>query len=246
MGNLLYPNARFVHFDSKPQVVMGGNRSADCYLQCDARRGIEALDSLLAKRSVKLTGFRTPEVKKKLIDHFADNTEFDVEPGTVDPREVCLLLDEMLPTDVALVSGTGMSAAFSVMNFNRPRRPILLARVFSCIGQGLPTTMGAMAATGNKPTLLMDGDAGFMMHFSDFDTVVRYNMPLLAVVLNDQALGSEYQKMRAHNMKAELSIIPTPDLGAVAKAYGGRGRLARSIDELRVAATEWLANLARW
>ena len=86
-----------------------------------------------------------------------------------------------------------------------------------------------------------NGDASFMMHFSDFDTAVRYKMPLLVVVLNDQALGSEYQKMRAHNMKAELSIIPTPDLGAVAAAYGGRGRLARSVDEVRVAAAEWVA-----
>ena len=47
--------------------------------------------------------------------------------------------------------------------------------------------------------------------------------------------------MVAHKMKAELSTIPTPDLGAVATAFGGRGRLARSIDEVRAAAAEWVA-----
>jgi len=81
-----------------------------------------------------------------------------------------------------------------------------------------------------------------MMHISDFDTAVRYNMPVLTVVLNDQALGSEYQKMVVHKMNAELSAIPTPNIGEIAKSMGGRGALATSVDEVRKAAAEWVAN----
>ena len=241
MGNLLYPNARYVHLDSKPHVRMGGGRSADCYVQADARAAVEDLESLLAKRSVKLTGYRTPEVKKSLARHFEDRTEFPIDPGTVDPREVCLALDEIVPTNIALLMGSGASNGFTTMLCNRPRPMVQAAQFFGCIGQMLPTAMGTILATGNKPVLLIDGDASTMMHLADFDTAVRYDMPLLLVVLNDQALGSEYHKMQAHHMKAELAPIPTPDLGAVARAFGGRGRLARSIDEVRAAAAEWLA-----
>ncbi len=42
-------------------------------------------------------------------------------------------------------------------------------------------------------------------------------------------------------MKSELANIPMPDLGAVGVAFGGRGRMARNMDELRAAAQEWLA-----
>jgi acetolactate synthase I/II/III large subunit len=42
-------------------------------------------------------------------------------------------------------------------------------------------------------------------------------------------------------MKADLATVPTPDLGAVATAFGGRGRLARSAEEVRAAAAEWVA-----
>jgi thiamine pyrophosphate-dependent acetolactate synthase large subunit-like protein len=80
-----------------------------------------------------------------------------------------------------------------------------------------------------------------MMHLAEFETMVRYNMPLLIVVMNNEALGSEYYKLDAHKMKAELATIPTPDLGAVAKAFGGRGRLARSAEDVRAAAAEWVA-----
>jgi thiamine pyrophosphate-dependent acetolactate synthase large subunit-like protein len=159
----------------------------------------------------------------------------------VDPRQVCLTLDELIPSDVGLVMGSGASTGFTTMLFNR-RRPMMLAgHWFGCIGQMLPAAIGAVVANGNKPALLVDGDASFMMHIAEFETAARYNLPLLVVVLNDQALGSEYHKFRSTDHKAELATIPTPDLGAVATAFGGRGRLARSIDDVRAAAADWLA-----
>jgi acetolactate synthase-1/2/3 large subunit len=147
-----------------------------------------------------------------------------------------------VPGSIGLLTGSGASAGFSTVTFQRPRPFLHAAQFFGCIGQMLPAAMGMCVATGNKPTLLVDGDASTMMHISDFDTAVRYKMPLLAVVLNDQALGSEYHKMRAHKMKAELSTIPTPNIGEIAKAMGGRGRLATTVEEVRAAAAEWVAN----
>ena len=234
----LYPNARYVHLDSKPHVMMGGGRAADCYIQSDARTGVEALESLLAKRSVKMTGYRTPEVKGRLADNFADRTEFPIEPGCVDPRQVCLALDEIVPTNISLSTSSGAGAGFTNMLFNRPRPLVLASHFFGCIGQMLPAAMGAIVATGNKPMLLVDGDASIMMHLADFDTAVRYDLPLLAVVLNDQALGQERHHMGAARLKVELANIPTPDLGAVATAFGARGRLVRSGDEGRAAAAQ--------
>ncbi len=117
----LYPNARFVHLDSKPHLVMSGGRSADCYVQTDAKAGVEALENALAKRSVKMTGFRTGEVKQQLAAQHVDRTEFPIEPGAVDPREICLALDEMLPPEIGVVTGSGATAGFSNMLFNKPR-----------------------------------------------------------------------------------------------------------------------------
>src|SRR5712691_5673065 len=238
----LYPNARYIHLDSSPHLLIGGGKAADCYIHTDARLGVEALDALLAARSFSSTGYRTPEVKQRLVNHFTDSAEFPIEADRVDPREVCLALDAALPTDVQLVMGSGASTGFTTMLFNRPGRRVLAGHFFGCIGQMLPAAMGALVAGGNKPTLLVDGDASIMMHLAELETAVRHNMPLLVTVLNDQALGSEYHKMRAHNMQADLATISTPDLGAVARSFGGRGRLATTIEHVREAAAEWLAN----
>ncbi len=241
-GGYLFPNAKYIQVDNKPHVLMGGGRAADCYIHADARLGVERLDALLASRGYSSAGYRTPEVKQRLVNHYADTAEFPIEADRVDPREVCLTLDETLPADVQLVMGSGASTGFTTMLFNRPRAFTLAGHWFGCIGQMLPAAMGTVVATGNKPTLLVDGDASLMMHLAELETAVRYDMPLLVTVLNDQALGSEYHKMKSHNMQAELATIPTPDLGEVCRAFGGRGRLATTVEHVRDAAQEWLAN----
>jgi thiamine pyrophosphate-dependent acetolactate synthase large subunit-like protein len=238
----LYPNARFIQIDNKPHVLMGGGKPADCFVQADARLGVEGLEALLAARSVSGTGYRTPEVKERLANHFADTAEFPIEDDRVDPREVCIALDQALPVNVQLVMGSGASTGFTTMLFNQPGRRVVAGHFFGCIGQMLPAAMGAIVAKGNQPTVLVDGDASTIMHLAEIETAVRYDMPLLLTVLNDQALGSEYHKMMAQDRQADLATIPTPDLGAVARSFGGRGCLATNVAEVKQAAADWLAN----
>ena len=238
----LYPNAKFVHMDVKPHLVMSGGRAADCYVQTDAKAGVEALEAELAKRQVKMTGHRTSEVKKLLQARNVDRTEFPIEADHVDAREIIHTLDEMLPPEIGVITGSGATAGFSNMLFNRPRSLVLPGHFFGCIGQMLPAAMGVVVASGNKPHVLCDGDASVMMHLAEFETAVRYKMPLMVVCLNNQALGSEYYKLDAHKMKADLSVVPTPDLGAVGKAFGGRGKQVTKVEDLRAVTQEFLAN----
>jgi thiamine pyrophosphate-dependent acetolactate synthase large subunit-like protein len=80
-----------------------------------------------------------------------------------------------------------------------------------------------------------------MMHLAEFETAVRYGVPVLVVVMNDEALGAELHKSVADGLDPALTRISTPDLGAVGVALGGRGALVRSIDELRAAVSDFVA-----
>jgi acetolactate synthase I/II/III large subunit len=237
----LYSNAKFIHLDPKPHVLLGNGRSADCYVQTDAKEGLEALDALLEKRGYKSMGYRTGSTLERLSNMYEDRTEFKIEPGTIDPREVARAVDELVPGDMGMFIGSGAQSAMTTMNTRKPRPYVHNSGFFGCIGQMFPTAMGAMFAEGNKPAVLVDGDASTMMHLSDFDTLVRYNMPLLIVVQNDEALGSEYHKLRAHDMDPETSAIKSPDMGAIARAWGARGCLARNIEDVRKGVQEWVS-----
>jgi acetolactate synthase-1/2/3 large subunit len=237
----LYPKAKYVQIDAKPHVVMAGGRSADCYVQADGKSGVEALEKLLEQQSFKNVGYRTPDVRKQLAGQYEDRKEYPLEPGTVDPREVVRILEQTVPANMSLFTGSGATAGFANIMMSRARPLVLPSHFFGCIGQMMPAAMGAVVATGNKPAMLVDGDASVMMHLAEFETMVRYNMPLLIVVMNNEALGSEYYKLDVHKMKKELSVITTPNLGAVAMAFGGKGRQVRTPEEMQAAATEWVA-----
>ena len=129
--------------------------------------------------------------------------------------------------------GSGHQIRFPTMLLRRQRRFVVAQHHFGCIGQGLTTAIGAVLATGGRPAFVVEGDAGLMMHLAEFETAVRYELPLLVVAMNDQALGAEYHKSVAVGLAPELSLIPTPDLGAVGRALGGRGALVRTIGDLR-------------
>lgn len=237
----LFPNARHVWLDIARHRTLSDGRPADCYVQCDARTGLEQLNALLAERSFHATGYRTDEVRRRLADAYDDPAEFDVRPDTVDPRDVCRVLDEMIPEDIALILGSGQQIRFPTMLMRRRRPYVLAQHHFGCIGQGLTVAMGAVIASGKKPAFLLEGDGGFMMHLAEFETAVRYRLPLLAVVMNDQQLGAEYHKSVAIGLDGELARVSTPDLGAVGVALGGRGSVVRTIDELRDAVDAFVA-----
>lgn len=238
----LYPGAKFIQIDAKPHVVMGDGRSADVFVHSDATLGVQELQRVLDNRGVHNTGYRTPEVKERLTVAFEDNEPYELEPNTVDPRDLCRILDEKIPPEIGLVIGGGQNICFSTILMTRKRRMLLANQHFGCIGQGLTTAIGAMVATQDKPAFLVEGDAGFMMHLPEFETAVRYGLPILVVLFNDQLLGAEYHKAVAKGLNADLARITTPDLGAVGRALGGHGTLVTELDTLRTAIDEYVAD----
>jgi acetolactate synthase-1/2/3 large subunit len=237
----MFPNARYVQIDLKPSIVMGNGKRADCYLQGDARLTVEALDRLLADEGVSSTGFRTPQVRAMLSEYDPDPREFEIEPGTVDPRRAAAILDESLPSEVGVVHGTGHCSGITALFMRKPRSLTWCINTFGCIGQAVPNAIGAAVALGGAPLAVVDGDAGTLMHIAELDTTAQLGVKLLIAVLNDQALGAEYQKFVARGMETRAAAISTPDLGAVARAFGCRGRLVRTLDEVKAGVDEFLA-----
>jgi acetolactate synthase-1/2/3 large subunit len=241
----LYPQATFIQVDPRPHAVMGGRRAADCYVQADATLALTALNQQLNDRSVTSNGYQTEETRTRLATAWDDRKDYEIPAGTMDPRAAVRVLEDTLPAKIGMVLGGGQQNHFGIMHANRQRDWLLPNLHFACLGQGLTTAMGASIAMGNRPTYLMEGDAGFMMHLAEFETAVRYGVPVMVNIFNDEGFGAEYHH---YNGKADVNIemvaIPSPDLGAVGVALGGRGALVRSADELERVAREFAANPA--
>ncbi|MFI6347122.1 thiamine pyrophosphate-binding protein [Streptomyces sp. NPDC050560] len=237
----LFPDARYVQIDTAPHVVMGNGRVADAYVQADAVPGLAALTAGLAGRGVQLEGFHTDEVHRRLTAPLIDPAEYRGGHGLLDPREAIAVLDEELPGEIGLVLGSGHQTDFGTMLFQRSREVTSNYGMFGAIGQAPLLTIGTVVASGGKPAFVVEGDASFLMHLSEFETACRYDLPVLVVVMNDEGLGAEYHKAQAKGLDPQLAVIPTPDLGAVARSLGGAGATVRTTGELRAALAEYVA-----
>jgi thiamine pyrophosphate-dependent acetolactate synthase large subunit-like protein len=83
------------------------------------------------------------------------------------------------------------------------------------------------------PTVLVIGDGGFLMTMSELETVIREDIPLIIVVMNDCAYGAELHFLAMRKLPVGRSVFPDVDFATVAEAFGFQTYTIRTLDELR-------------
>jgi acetolactate synthase-1/2/3 large subunit len=95
--------------------------------------------------------------------------------------------------------------------------------------------MGIGAKLG-RPTgscICIVGDGSLLMHGFELHTAVRYNVPLVIVLINNSALGNVYLRARQEGQEAiELAAIPTLDWIGFAHFLGADGVVVEQPDNL--------------
>ncbi|WP_212526017.1 thiamine pyrophosphate-binding protein [Actibacterium sp. MT2.3-13A] len=216
----LWPKARLLQIDVDPVTVSQGRVAADLHLRADARLGVEALAQALAPRAPQ---WRSEALAGRIRTTPPDSAAFEIAPGTHDPRAVVRALDAAIPQGWQLVNSSGHCSYFFAHMPGRPYEEFLTIREFGAIGNGISFAMGVAAARPEVPTVLFDGDGSLLMHMQELETIVRHDLNILIVVLNDGAYGSEIHKLRAEGMSEAGAVFGRTDLAAIARGFGAGG-----------------------
>jgi len=238
-GHVFGDDAKLVHVDADPAAIER-HTPVDLGIVGDATATVEAFASELDARGIDRTDeFWTESLRNRIAtaSPFEEQT-VDDEPGTVDPRELVTELNRLLPEDRVVVSDTGHHTRWVLDAVETPTPDdFVWPGEFGSIGLGLPMGIGAtLAADDDRTCVTICGDAGFMMTSHEVETAARYDVPVIVVVMNDSALGTEYHSLAHYSDEADVSVIDTPELADVAAAMGARGETVRSIDDLRALA----------
>ena len=84
--------------------------------------------------------------------------------------------------------------------------------------------------------MLVIGDGGLLMTLGELETVVREDLPLVVVLLNDCAYGAELHFLRMRQLPVSKSVFPDVDFAPVAEAFGYQTATVRTLEELRALA----------
>ena len=102
------------------------------------------------------------------------------------------------------------------------------------MGVGLGLAVGAKAAVGRQPVVLVTGDGAVGFSIAEFDTMVRKDLPVVVIVLNNRSWAATLHFQRAI-VGADRVHHTTLDNGAyheAAAAFGATGILVTELAQL--------------
>ncbi len=112
------------------------------------------------------------------------------------------------------------------------------------MGVGLGTAVGAKSAAPGAPVILVTGDGSVGYSLAEFDTMVRADLPVVVVVMNNRAWGATLhaQKIIHGPDRVTNNRLENGSYAAVAAALGAEGRTLTRADEIGPAIAQALAS----
>jgi acetolactate synthase-1/2/3 large subunit len=113
------------------------------------------------------------------------------------------------------------------------------------LGVGIPFAIAAKTARPDKKVLIVNGDGAFGITAMDFDTLVRFNLPVVSVIGNDAGWGQIRTPQLAFfgkdlSIGTDLSFTTRYD--KMAEAMGGYGELVEKPQDIGPAILRALAS----
>ena len=165
-------------------------------------------------------------------------------PGRLHPVQMLAPLQAVLDShpDAVLVADGGEIGQWATACLSAPHR--IINGVAGAIGAGLPYALAARCVLPDAPVVAVMGDGTVGFHIAEFDTAVRYRLPLLVVVGNDARWNAEYQiQLRDYGADRLLGCELLPSrYDRVVEAFGGHGALVEQADQMTPAIQHALAS----
>ncbi len=205
---------------------LGRNYPLVAGMNGDVRSSLRRLLALIAQQTQR------PEWTGRvagLVAQWHDATDaVRQSDGTpIRPERLCSLLAEHLPSDAVVVSDTGHAGVWTGTMLDLSATQTYVACAGS-LGWGVPASLGAKCAAGDRPVVCFTGDGGAWYHIAELETAARCGLPTITVVNNNHSLNQEKipVEVLAGGQDAatdELWLFEDTDFAAVGESMGALG-----------------------
>ena len=184
----------------------------------------EFLEAAVARANGLTFEDRTTWVSKisGLREQWPDTNELDV-PG-INPNEFLHQLARASQQAAAYVVDVGQHQMWAAQSLElQPEQRFLTSGGMGSMGFALPAAIGASLCDRTRPTVLIAGDGGFQSNIQELQTVVRNQLPIKMVIINNNCHGMVRQFQESYfdaRYQSTLWGYSAPDFSRVAKAYG--------------------------
>jgi acetolactate synthase-1/2/3 large subunit len=224
------PKAKIIHIDID-ETEIGKNKVVDLSLVGDTNTILDGLITYMDQKDRQSWHDEIERVK----------TSFLVEDDPKSKSEFthkCVLkcLNEALEEDTIVTTDVGQHQMWTAQlwKFMKPRT-FITSGGLGTMGFGLGAAIGSQMGDLNKRVLLITGDGSFRMSCNELQTISKYNLPIVTVIMNNHTLGMvrQWQKMFSNERYCETDIGDDVDYVKLAESYGIKGCKVGSLYELK-------------
>jgi acetolactate synthase-1/2/3 large subunit len=236
------PETRLIHIDIEPSEI-GRNFPVELGAVADAKAALAALTKAAGELFPK--GRSAPEMIARISAARAQFAEANKAAATSSdwpmmPERILADTRAVIPADAFLVTDVGWNKNGVGQQF-----PILepgsfiTPGGFATMGFGPAAAVGVKLARPDRVVVALVGDGGFGQNPAVLATAVEHDLPIVFVVMNNNAFGTIAGLQLAHFGTTYGATFPgrigasLPDYAAIATAYGAVGDRISSADEYR-------------
>ena len=232
----LFPaDAKMIQVDIEGSEI-GRNRKIDLGIVGDIKEVlkdmIELFDVSPFSHKDYLDSIRTPARASR-----QNIRNLSVASGKLNQARIMKEINEFLDPDAVVVADGGDTFVATLMGADVSLPGHFLAYGdFGCLGVGIPFGLAAKLRHPDKQVLVTMGDGSAGINLMEFHTAVRFNLPIVMVVFNDQAWGMIRNSQKVYGpdriVGCELGEV---SYEKVVEALGGYGERVDEADDIKPA-----------
>jgi len=216
------PAQRLVHVHPSPD-QLGIVYGADMLLASGMEEFADAVETL--KPGLK--------VRTRWITEGRANYEKKIAPREnglpLDVGAVVKHLRETLPEDAIIANGAGTYTGYVHRYYTFRQYGTQLAPTSGSMGYGFPAAIGAQVLNPGRTVVAFAGDGCFLMASQELATAVRYALPVIVVLVNNNSYGSiRMHQERDYPGRVFATGLNNPDFVALARSYGAHAELVET------------------
>ncbi len=238
------PGTKIIHIDSDPSVI-GANYQTDVAIVADAKCALEALVAELgdyAGAGQAGTARAKAAWDAKLADFEPLATSHE---RPIRPEAVVAALAEILDDDATLIADPGTPCPYFSAHYRwrKAGRHFITNRAHGALGYALAAAMGAQVGRPSSKTLALMGDGSFGFCCGEFETLVRYKIPITSIVFSNAVFGWIKAGQNAGFGRRYYNVdFDRTDHAAVARAFGVKAWTVDDPAQLRPVLREAIAH----
>ena len=185
---------------------------------------------------LEAAGVPSPARPRDDIDRFRREFREFVAPARdgLTAQAVLGELRSALPEDAIVTCDVGSNKAVTGQCWPAYRpKTFFMSNGLSSMGYGMPAALGLQLINPGRRVACVVGDGGFSMLMGEVETAVRRSLPVLVVVLVDDALSQIKIGQERKGFPATGTTFGPLDYVALAKAFGACGREVATPEECR-------------